>query len=1345
MTNVKKNTLRLILFISLFSDGSSAQTLLSESFDISGEIIPPNGWTYSPGVNASNPAIWDIRGATTGPVASPHSGIGMAVFNSYTAVSGDSASITSPALNFNRTGGVHRVKFWMYRLTGYTDFLDVMVNTNSSSSGATLLSRIYQDYHLSPVGVQGWSQFVLNIPSNFSGAANYIVFKGKSDGGYNIYLDDVEVEFLPNCQGAPDMPVLPTGLSVCRGNSVNISPTGGTNAVGISYQWQQAPLPNSATWTNIVGATGFQLNTGSLSSPTSYRLQTTCANTGLTSVSLPTSIGITSPAYASLPYSQDFESWSSVCVPAPFGSDAPGANWVGVPASGNNAWRREDQGGSAGWTTGLGFFTPAFSTGSHAARFHTFDAGMGTKGSLDLYINLNSAGSKLMSFDYINPDGTDSLRVLYSSDGGLSFSQLDTTLRISTTWSRHTIQFAGLSATGVIRFEAGVAARGYSDIGLDNLLILPGCSGTPTAGVNPPNLILCLGTSALLAPTGVPVGGGIGYQWETTSDTLSNVWMAIAGATNPSFMTPPTAAAAKYRLKVTCSTNGSFAVGNPIFIRLNQPTYSNIPYSQDFESWITQCGVGSVTLDAPDVNWLNRPYTGEAAWRRDDQGTTAQWTSTNGTFAPRFTRGAHAARFHSYFAADGAKGVMDVYLNLGNAGIPQLSFDYINFDGDDSLRVLYSTNGGTGFTQLGATQQLSPTWTTKRFTLPANLNQVIIRLEATSDFGDTDIGIDNFVVIPQCTGQPSAGVLPTAIATCPNNGASLNPTGVTLAAGITYQWQQSANGTTSWTAASGTNNLSYYPIPSSINTTTYFRLNLSCINNGLSTTGSPVTVGVTLPQVAILPVIESFENWISQCATSDVPGLSWANTPINSDSSWRREIDGISASWRSPNAGAYPVGASQGLHSARFHSYYALLNTRGNLDLRVDLSGSGIKRLGFDYVNRTGTDSLRVLVSTDNGLTFVPIDTSLKVADVWSSKTFNIPQSAANAIVRLEASSDYGDDDIGIDNLRLCKQILAANTLTNKVLVCPNSRFSLSLSNPNSGASYQWQSSTDSTTWSNITGATNALLDTSQNTQRYYRCRMACVDTVFAQAVKVGLNAVPLASISPSSPITLCTGDTARLTASGGSSTLWNTGIGLATLSTTTAGTYTATVSNAIGCSATASSIVQISPRASALFTNSISGGVVVFNNTNSLAGTTYIWTFGDGSANGTIQNPSHTFSSNGSYIIKLVTTTANGCRDSSAQTITLTRVGTADIAAELGVKIFPNPVKDVLTIERFQINITNPIPLIISNILGEEMGRWQLLGNKIEINTNGWATGVYIVQALVNGKLEVLSKVEKM
>ncbi|MFM7054504.1 MAG: PKD domain-containing protein, partial [Bacteroidota bacterium] len=125
----------------------------------------------------------------------------------------------------------------------------------------------------------------------------------------------------------------------------------------------------------------------------------------------------------------------------------------------------------------------------------------------------------------------------------------------------------------------------------------------------------------------------------------------------------------------------------------------------------------------------------------------------------------------------------------------------------------------------------------------------------------------------------------------------------------------------------------------------------------------------------------------------------------------------------------------------------------------------------------------------------------------------------------------------------------------------------------------------------------------------------------------------------------------------------WNfAGLGTSTLQNPTftfpsAGTYSvtlvATASN--GCSNTVTNTITINTAPVAQFTtgSACAGGTIAFNNTSTpVAGSTWAWNFGNGTTS-TLQNPSVTYSTAGTYNVSLVVTSSNGC--SATRTVPVT------------------------------------------------------------------------------------------
>jgi trimeric autotransporter adhesin len=644
------------------------------------------------------------------------------------------------------------------------------------------------------------------------------------------------IEFTPPPCTTPPVPgtVTSTSNPVCAGYNFSLSLTGGTAGSGQTYQWQSSP--DNITWTDIPGAITAVFSTSQTSS-TWYRVAVTCGGSTVLSGSIQMITGAV--AYATLPFTESFEGpWINGCDTR----DIPNNFWRSKPGAGNNSWRRNDDGLAAAWTgVNSGMYSPSATHGVYSARFHSWTAPDGSTGSLDFYVNCNTGvATKQIRFDYINTSGDDSLEVFLSTDGGLTFTRLSG-YRLNTSWDRKELTFNATSATAIIRFRA-TGDFGATDIGIDNLSMynLEDCSGTPVPGTTvSSNAAVCPGLSFDLSVNGLPVQKGLTFQWQSSPDNVS--WTNVSNAIGETLTTTQTIAN-WYRMAITCTNSNQTASATPVFVPMRTPQYAPLPYSESFENtWINGCD----TRDIPNIFWFNTPVTGDSSWRRNDDGASALWTSTAGAYTPVAAQGSYSARFHSDRATSGSKGIFDMHINA-STGVAnkRLTFKYINTSGDDSLTIFVSQNGGTSFTRLDSITRRSA-WTQKVLTLNATSATTIIRFQATSDNGTTDIGLDDILVAewPDCSGTPNDGSATATATTVCTEPFTISATGFSTGNGLTYQWQQSTDSLV-WTDITGatdfTHNVSQVG-------THWYRLVTNCTLSGTSASSTPVKVFSPVP------------------------------------------------------------------------------------------------------------------------------------------------------------------------------------------------------------------------------------------------------------------------------------------------------------------------------------------------------------------------------------------------------------------------------------------------------------------------------------------------------------------
>ena len=171
-------------------------------------------------------ALWTRENNGTNPTCNPHTNPGLAMFNSKVAPEGSFALLISPQLDYSRRNNLPaKVNFWLYRDLGDAiveyDKVEVYASTSPNDANATLLGTFYRDVRNEPVEVNTnnhWGNYSVNIPGSFNGSSNYIIFKGISSAGNNMYVDDINISQFITPDNLP-MPELVSPIN----NAANVS------------------------------------------------------------------------------------------------------------------------------------------------------------------------------------------------------------------------------------------------------------------------------------------------------------------------------------------------------------------------------------------------------------------------------------------------------------------------------------------------------------------------------------------------------------------------------------------------------------------------------------------------------------------------------------------------------------------------------------------------------------------------------------------------------------------------------------------------------------------------------------------------------------------------------------------------------------------------------------------------------------------------------------------------------------------------------------------------------------------------------------------------------------------
>lgn len=158
-----------------------------------------------------------------------------------------------------------------------------------------------------------------------------------------------------------------------------------------------------------------------------------------------------------------------------------------------------------------------------------------------------------------------------------------------------------------------------------------------------------------------------------------------------------------------------------------------------------------------------------------------------------------------------------------------------------------------------------------------------------------------------------------------------------------------------------------------------------------------------------------------------------------------------------------------------------------------------------------------------------------------------------------------------------------------------------------------------------------------------------------------------------------------------------------------------------------------------ASFTYTINNSQLTCSNASQNS-TNWLWSFGDGDTS-ILQNPVHTYSVNGSYIVCLTASDSFGCSDSICYTLNINTAVSEIENGNLNMSVYPNPATENFTVET-ELKQAGVLTITVLNLLGEnvhEINEKAGTGKyKKTMITEKISKGIYFLRMKTNEKTAV-------
>ncbi len=582
------------------------------------------------------------------------------------------------------------------------------------------------------------------------------------------------------------------------------------------------------------------------------------------------------------------------------------------------------------------------------------------------------------------------------------------------------------------------------------------CINPPTAGTTVSNLdSVCSGKSFTLSLSGNSTGLSQTYQWQSSPN--NSTWSNISGATGVSY-SGTQSTATYYRCLVSCGTSvGSVSK----YIKM-----SALSQCYCIADHIVLCdstdNIDTVLIVGTTLNNAGTGCTSGAA-----QSYTIYPASGNTTAT--LTKGLS----YTISVTSTASSIISVWIDYNQDAV---------FDTSEWKQITTSSTPNLAATTsitIPPTALSGQTRMRVRSRASGNPNGAV---DACTSFGSGETE-DYIITIPltACINPPTPGTAnSTKTVICSSDTFTLSLTGNSTGSGQTYQWQSSANNST-WANISGATGQTYQATQTTAN---YYRCMVTC-----GTSVSSTSVFVNIKPCYCTPT------YTNMCSSGDYIDDFTFNTLI---------VQNTGCNGDSEN---YFFDSSKTTTVLKGFSY--------NLSLKPDTTWPQGFGVWIDY-NQNG--------DFGNPGEFVYFSTTPTTSVITG--TIPIPSGALTGLTRLRVRCSYNDTILSSESCTnfsfgetqdyyitinpstpCVNPPTAGNAAANPIAICPGGIILLSLTGNSigTGQTYQWQSSPNNSTFSNIPGATSDTLTIAANASTYYRCVVTCGVGVNSGSVQVNM------------------------------------------------------------------------------------------------------------------------------------------------------------------------------------------------------------------------------------------------